>query len=249
MHLISDYASIEQLSILLDVEKAYPFSIVDGYQSGEVFVNDLADPTVALFWHHSGFAFIAGECNRVFLDEVHEMMLNPTPEHCNRMIVQARDLSLFNDYEDVTRYKRYTFSLKKEAPELVVPEGCELREITADDFDKLEARIRPADYWKDAAEFSKNGFGYMLTQGDEILAFAFSAAVSNKRVDIGVDTFEKYREHGYGKVVAAAMVQEINRQHKTPVWACIEENEASHHLACAIGFDIFELHPYYKIQK
>lgn len=249
MQLITDYASIEQLNVLLDVEKAYPFSIVDGYQSGEVFVDDINDPTVALFWHRSGFAFIAGECNRDFLAEIHDMMLNPTPEHCNRMIVQTRDLSLFNDYEDVTRYKRYTFSLKKEAPELVIPEGCELRPITTEVFGKLDAKVRPADYWKDAEEFASKGFGYYLSKGDEILAFAFSAAVSNKRVDIGVDTFEKYREHGYGKVVASAMLRETLNQKKTPVWACIEENEASQSLACSIGFDIFELHPYYKIQK
>ena len=69
------------------------------------------------------------------------------------------------------------------------------------------------------------------------------------KVDIGVDTFEKYREHGYGKVVASAMLRETLNQKKTPVWACIEENEASQSLACSIGFDIFELHPYYKIQK
>lgn len=246
MQKITDYSKITNLTNLLDVEKAYPFSVIDGFQSGEVFVDDENNPTIALIWHKSGFAFIAGEYNRGFMEDLYKMMQNPTGDHCNRLIVQARDLSLFNDFKNITCYKRYTFSLKKEAPELIIPEGCELRAMTGEDFEKIDARIRPSDYWKDVDEFTKGGFGYCLTKGGEIVAYAFSAAVSNKKVDIGVDTFEEYREHGYGKVVATAMVRETLNQKKSPMWACIETNEGSHHLACSIGFDVFEMHPYYK---
>ena len=56
------------------------------------------------------------------------------------------------------------------------------------------------------------------------------------------------RGKGYGKIVAYAMVKEILRREKLPVWDCDTRNEASMRLACSVGFEIIGTHPWYKYE-
>ena len=79
-------------------------------------------------------------------------------------------------------------------------------------------------------------------------ACAFSSGVSKDYVDIGVETAEECRGKGYGKIVAYAMVKEILRRGKLPVWDCDTRNEASMRLACSVGFEIIGTHPWYKYE-
>lgn len=62
--------------------------------------------------------------------------------------------------------------------------------------------------------------------------------------DIGVETAEKFRENGYGKMVALAMVKETYRRKKVPLWGCDIMNEGSMRLAYSVGFEIRGIHPW-----
>lgn len=41
-------------------ESVYPYSIVEGYQKGRIFVDDLEHVKAVLFWHYCGFGYIVG---------------------------------------------------------------------------------------------------------------------------------------------------------------------------------------------
>ena len=45
----------------------YPCSIAEGFQSGDIYVNDEADLRGALFWHYCGFGYISGKASEEFL--------------------------------------------------------------------------------------------------------------------------------------------------------------------------------------
>ena len=248
MKIISDYKKIERFLEQIHIEKAYPYSMIEGYQSGEVYVNDIDYPTAALFWHYCGFAFPTGDCTKDMKNEIYKMMLNPSEAHRSRFIIQADNDDPFTEATALPRRERYIFSFEKPVHRISISANrARLCAITNENYCHLQGRIVPSFSWRNKAEFLKNGFGYCLRKGHDILACAFSAAVSGDYVDIGVETSETYRGNGYGKIVASAMVEEILRQGKTPMWACDTENEGSMRLACSVGFRIVGSHPWYRL--
>lgn len=40
--------------------KVYPCSIAEGFQSGDIYVNDGTDVEAVFFWHYCGFGYISG---------------------------------------------------------------------------------------------------------------------------------------------------------------------------------------------
>ena len=52
MNIITDFEKIKQLCNDIKIEKVYPFSILEGIQKGEIFVDNDEAPTSALIWHY-----------------------------------------------------------------------------------------------------------------------------------------------------------------------------------------------------
>jgi RimJ/RimL family protein N-acetyltransferase len=100
----------------------------------------------------------------------------------------------------------------------------------------VKGRITPAFSWQSPETFQQNGMGFCAVCGDIPAGWAFSAAVSDNEIDIGVETAAEHRRNGLAEACASAMIQEILRRGKTPVWACAGQNAASAALACKLGF-------------
>ena len=101
---------------------------------------------------------------------------------------------------------------------------------------KISGKITPAFSWPEDADFLERGSGFCVLQDGLPAAWAFSAAVSENEVDIGVETDERFRRRGFAFAAAAAMIADTLLQGKTPVWACHAGNSGSQRLAEALGF-------------
>lgn len=53
---LTDYRKINHLVDRIRIEKVYPLSILEGIQTGEIFVDDDEAPTAALVWHYFAHA-------------------------------------------------------------------------------------------------------------------------------------------------------------------------------------------------
>ena len=80
------------------------------------------------------------------------------------------------------------------------------------------------------------GKGYCITCNNDVASWAFSAAVSTKEIDIGIETKSEYKQQGLGMIVANKMIQYTTQQAKEPVWACHYKNAASEKMAEKLGF-------------
>lgn len=58
------------------MKKVYPFSIMEGFQQGEVYVDNKDNPSVALIWHYCGFAHIVGKEHACMFDERRMSIMN-----------------------------------------------------------------------------------------------------------------------------------------------------------------------------
>ncbi|MBR6474998.1 MAG: hypothetical protein IKS98_06080, partial [Lachnospiraceae bacterium] len=88
MKKLTDYRKINNLLEHIRIEKVYPLSILEGIQTGEIFVDDDESPTVALIWHYCGFANILGAYDERFIEETMKMMQDPPEGHSGRMALQ-----------------------------------------------------------------------------------------------------------------------------------------------------------------
>ena len=75
----------------------YPCSIAEGFQSGDIFVDDSVDVKTVFFWHYCGFGYISGKPSEIFLSEIYEQMA--APQYNRRLVLITAD-------EDVTAFFR-----------------------------------------------------------------------------------------------------------------------------------------------
>lgn len=224
-----------------DCGSVYPLSVAEGIQEGDIFTDSVKDYEKILFWVHSGFAYLSGNMDAYFLKEIYEFMLDRNPSNTKRFLLLTRNENTkeyFRSKEDVIEEKRYLFQYSgaKEPMVSCLPGGYELKEIDQQLLKKISGKVVPSLFWNDVNDFLEKGKGYCITCNNDIASWAFSAAVSTKEIDIGIETTSKYKQQGLGMIVANKMIQYTIEQAKEPVWACHYKNVSSKKMAEKLGF-------------
>lgn len=237
--------SLSQYSDLIDIADAhdsgsvYPLSVACGIQEGDIFTNAGKGYEKVLFWAHCGFAYLAGDVDEPFMEDIYRLMLDRT--NTKRFLLMTRNKYIqeyFEQKDDVICEKRYLFAYSgdKGFTESPLPSGYEWKEIDNQLLKRISGKIVPPLFWRDVNNFLSKGKGYCITCDNDIVSWAFSAAVSTKEIDIGIETNSKYQQQGFGAMVAKKMIQYVISQGKNPVWACHYENTASEKMAGTLGF-------------
>ena len=226
------FPQLRQMIVAESCGAIYPLSVLEGFQSGAVYTDDAGQ--AAFLWHCCGFAFLFGTYNREILAECAEMMQHPV--RYARLLLFAEDAetaAFFREKDGFLLEQRLFFRYPaKQPPQTEIPAV----RITPDILPQIQGRITPAFSWEQPADFLAKGTGYAVMQDGMPAAWAFSAAVSDAEIDIGVETNEHYRRRGFAFAAAAAMIQETLSQGKVPVWACHAQNIGSQKLAESLGF-------------
>lgn len=218
--------------------KVYPLSISQGFQYGDIFVDSEKNCGAVLFWHYCGFAYLSGNPDKNFFEEVYKLMLNNNSRRFILMTDNEDTEKFFRSKDDVCIERRYLFEYtENQPPEIpVLPSGFEIKEINSELLSEIHGDIVPALFWDSPENFLQNGKGYCVCHGENVAAWAFSAAVSTSEIDIGVEAAEDYRGRGLAAAAAKMMIKYAFDAGKAPVWACHCDNVASKRLAEKIGF-------------
>jgi RimJ/RimL family protein N-acetyltransferase len=230
----------------------YPMAIAEGAQQGDIYTDDLEKHQYALFWHESGFAYLSGHLRPEGLDAVYALMKNESGNNPRRFVLELNDEQVaryFREKEDIEEHPRYGFRLKKLQPVEEIPVGYELREVDEDLFSRIEGRVVPSNFWNSSKEFITKGRGYCLIKNGEVAAVAFSAAVSSRQIDIGIETREAHRRKGLAVIVAKKMAEYVLSIGKEPVWDCDAANTGSRATAERVGFEVVSQYAYYKFKQ
>ena len=214
----------------------YPLSIAEGFQNGEIIPDDEENTRAVLFWHYAGFAYLSGDISREFLEKIYHNFYQEETERRFILITDNPEVTdFFSDKSEVGFNNRIEYRFGSE-----IEGACKcdykIERINPENYDIIQGRIVPSFSWADKEQFLKNGFGYVVVDGNKVAAVAFSAAISSDEVDIGVETGEQYRHKGLARALAATMCREILAAGKKPVWAHAVTNEGSRHTALSAGF-------------
>ena len=221
--------------------KVYPLSIAQEVQVGDVFANSDHAFQSVLFWYCSGFAFLAGEAEEAFLACVYELLADKNCTNPRRFVLlkddrRAEQFLLSKGGVDRRRRALFVYGENPLVSSDRLPAGYEWREIDGEWLARVQGRVTPALFWQSPEAFLERGKGFCAVRGGDIAAWAFSAAVSDRQIDIGVETRPDHRRLGLAAAAAEKMAQYTLEQGKAPVWACRCGNLASGKLAEKLGF-------------
>ena len=210
----------------------YPLSVIEGIQSGDIY----EDGGDLLIWHRCGFAFVTEGCGTQMLDFAYELM---TGSGDRRLVLLSDDTGVrtyFSGKSDIGIGTRLFFTYDAAGyKEPALPDGFTAEEINEDNIGRIRGRITPAFSW-DNDEFLAKGKGYCVMHGNDAVSWAFSAAISGRELDIGVETSERYRGLGLAAAAASKLISYALSHGRHPVWACHSENAASRRTALKLGF-------------
>ena len=212
--------------------RVYPCSIAEGFQSGNIYVNEGADVETVLFWHDCGFAYISGTVSERILREI----LNDVCHQDKRrmlLITDADPAVRFFQQEGVEIGRRIEYEYAGQIDNTNM--NIDIRKIDSDNIHTITGRIIPSFSWKET-EFLNNGCGCIAFDHERYCGTALSAAVSSEEIDIGVEVDPDYRGRGIATALVQKMCVEVISQGKKPVWAHAATNAGSLHTALRCGF-------------
>jgi RimJ/RimL family protein N-acetyltransferase len=116
------------------------------------------------------------------------------------------------------------------------PEGGELRRIDAALLRrKGDYAATVASFGSEAAALAK-GLGLCLMRGDDILCEAFTGPPVDGVIELGVETREPHRGHGYATVTCAHLIHACESIGYRTFWNAAAQNTASVALARRLGY-------------
>jgi len=119
-----------------------------------------------------------------------------------------------------------------------LPDDCELHRL--DRHLILQTEWGPEDVLAAGGvdAWEKTHIGYGLMGAKAIVAEATAGPASEGLYEPGVFTQENYRKRGYGTIVSAKLIQEIEASGGRTYWNCAKQNVASAAIARKLGYRI-----------
>ena len=247
-------------------------SVVEKHLSGIIYVDNVNEPRTSLIAHPYGMLLLMGDSNNIEFNDrfksyafntakiraKHEWLITPSPEWDNVLTDLFGD-SLIKTSEnsgkeasgkiELNGRQNFSFNVQKYAQfeKRTIPEHDLIVKTDAVLFEQMTGSVIPQKFWDNAKDFETNGSGYTLLHNGEIAATAFSAFVHENRLEIGIETVEKYRGNGYAELVCCKLIDECLESGLVPVWSCRSENTASVRLDGKLGFETTLSFPFYRL--
>ena len=247
-------------------------SVVEKHLSGIIYVDNVNEPRTSLIAHPYGMLLLMGDSNNIEFNDrfksyafntakiraKHEWLITSSPEWDNVLTDLFGD-SLIKTPEnsgkeasgtiELNGRQNFSFNVQKYAQfeKRTIPEHDLIVKTDAVLFEQMTGSVIPQKFWDNAKDFETNGSGYTLLHNGEIAATAFSAFVHENRLEIGIETVEKYRGNGYAELVCCKLIDECLESGFLPVWSCRSENTASVQLAEKLGFETTLSFPFYRL--
>lgn len=269
----NNYYRVIQLLNEVPFNTYFARSVVKNKVKGEVFVDNEQTPSVCLIVHKYGMSLLCGsDKNDSFNDKVADFLKNDStnnsmakwmlvhPENWERKLsdllgkdllkvpdIRENDHQKYKESNKVLQTERVNFKFHKNLfiNNTKVPEGFALKRIDLEIYEKISGSVVPQNFWNSEEDFLESGIGFSLLSDDQVVSTCFSSFIVDDKLELGIETTERFRGKGYSVYPAIALIEYCLSLGYEPIWACRKENIGSFKLARKLGFLPFSNHPYY----
>lgn len=250
---------------LLDKERHIEVqAIIEGNNSGRIFVDDASQPRSSLVWlgNLDGFVFIGDANNAIFNFEIKKVLREQIAQEAAYLDLKwfegfghqvgwdcaIREILCERSYEE-SNQKVYTLyeDAYKIYNEPTINETYTVLKVTKENlvtYSLLEQSFfvsQITSFWNSVELFFEKGIGCVILHGNQVVSLCFSGFVSGNTHTANIETIPEHRGKSLAKKVAHVFVQECFKQGYVPYWDCMEVNKPSIAIAESLGFtNIFD---------
>ncbi|MHA1576271.1 MAG: GNAT family N-acetyltransferase [Candidatus Thorarchaeota archaeon] len=207
---------------------------------GNVFTDDLTNPTVALLMH-KGVTFLSGDVNSPsvteMLERIKQKYLIFVPPGKWEEKIKSHWGDKLKPYPR-TRFSSEGLDIKHmQNIQEALPEGMIIEEITSDTMQHVsdQAKGIVALLFPSMEKFMEKNFGFLIREGETIVSLALAASpLYNNEFEIHIETDPAYQKRGLALISAAKLIQYSLENGMTPHWDA--DNPQSAKLAIKLGF-------------
>lgn len=236
-------------------------TILNGSSPGHVYVNDAANPTLAVaqFKHHT---FLGGDPAEVHRHQLLDFFSNVVVTNCKnfdiplfrllipspawRVVLEELFRPLTPVYMD---YQCYQKTIRKPDSEYLIHEGFFLQKITSEllskDFAGKEDLLEEMCSERESLDaFLENSFGIAAFYKNQLAGWCLSEYNHENCCEVGIATMPPYQKKGLAKAMIVLFCNfAIENGYETILWHCDKSNLPSSRTALSAGFTLVEDSP------
>ncbi len=265
------YMLIEPLSEV-KINNLFARSVVERCVTGKIYVDSSVNASTFYVVHPYGISLLFGRFdntifNNAFKDyalnrygtrDKYEWMqtyprnwdnvLNELFNSCLVKSADNKDNAGLNKIELNTRVN-FKFNFEKYSHFKKEIKRADLTIIRTDRqiFNAMKGSVIPSYFWDNAEDFSDKGVGFSLLHNNELASTAYSAFIHDNKLEIGIETIEKFRGQGFAQYACSGLIDYCIENKYEPVWSCRLENTGSYKLALKLGFEPVLNIPFYRL--
>jgi len=244
-----EYDIVRPLVKQLKDLKSFPYSVIEHRSPGGIYVDnktDVKNVFICSKWeigtlicdeeniefNHAVLDYIVGSYNFEAKEKgMASISLDCHPQKYWETVISKHIPNIKVDYSNcnVYTYPKETSTIIEDKTGL--PDGFKLERMLEYHYVKVKKD------WGITDQFSMQGFGYLILNGENIVSACYSDYVGDNHFEMAVFTAKAYRGKGYGKIVSRAFLNECRTFGYKPSWICSTRNEASNQLALSLGFN------------
>ena len=236
--------------------------IVCGSNSGEVWVDSLESPAIAMVWseHLQCFqwmgspagCFPATGLDDFMNDEIPAFAMEKGLDYVEYACDNAQwytfvlnALPKYSIEESWQLVYKWPLDVNTSDPFAELPSGYQMHRIDAGFLHAIAggSKVNNPGFlldmlipcWGDQNDFLRLGNGYVAMHEGDIVSVAFTDSRYLDTCTIGVETMEQHRKKGLSSTLAKALIRDLRGQHMNVWWDCMECNTASQKTAEKAG--------------
>lgn len=267
MHFIEEKNYNKVKKLIGDISHGiFPGCVCNGDNPGWIFADDPENPASAFVYMKKLGGTLVGDSNNDefnrSLKENLECKIIPKIKKGDDdfFCVTGTTLSwnssiesiLENNKLDISSVLRFKFKeINNSLPRL--SEEFEIIEITADILknSSIENLALVTEdiitWWGSLDRFLDKGCGFIALKENEVCGWSYSVCIVDSKVEIYIETVEKYRNNGIGTAIANRFVQFCIKHDLKPEWEAMSHIKHSQRIAEKVGFEFDYEYKMYEI--
>ena len=94
------YSKLIDIASTHDCGCVYPLSVAEGIQEGEIYTGSERNYNKILFWVQSGFAYLSGNVDEDFLNDIYDFMIDRSKTGNKRFLLMSKNKYVLDPLSD-----------------------------------------------------------------------------------------------------------------------------------------------------